>query len=258
MCPNLYNLPQIYDIAFSWDNAQEISFFKTIFENEVPFPVDHVLEPACGSGRFLRTLPAFGFRITGYDNNPHVVQYAQQSVASAGHQEQVAIVLADMVSAEFNHQFDAAFNSINSFRYLLTDSDVVSHLKVTGSSLREGGVYIVHLNFAQDGDIPGGHPWTMERHGIRVTTSWEILNEDHNTKLSHELATFDVETEKNRQHFEEPHTLRLWFFEDFRDVVQQSECFVIAKIFGEDFEALKDGENPSGELGNVYIVLRKV
>jgi hypothetical protein len=32
---------------------------------------------------------------------------------------------------------------------------------------------------------------------------------------------------------------------------------VIAKIFGEDIEELKDGERPSGELGNVYVVLRK-
>ena len=87
-----------------------------------------------------------------------MVQYAQQSVASAGCQEQVEIVLADMVSAEFGHRFDAAFNSINSIRYLLTDADVVSHLKVTGSSLRDGSVYIVHLNFALDGDGPGGHP----------------------------------------------------------------------------------------------------
>ena len=112
MSPKLYDLPQVYDIAFSWDNAQEISFFKTVFESEVPFPVKHVLEPACGSGRFLRALPALGFRVTGYDNNPRMVQYAQQSVAFAGCQEQVEIVLADMVSAKFDHRFDAAFNSI--------------------------------------------------------------------------------------------------------------------------------------------------
>ena len=91
-----------------------------------------------------------------------------------------------------------------------------------------------------------------------MKTSWEILDEDHNSKLSHEMATFEVETEGSLQHFEERHTLRLWLFEDLRDLVQRSGRFVIAKIFGEDFEELKDGERPSGELGNVYVVLRKV
>lgn len=186
-----------------------------------------------------------------------MVEYAQQSVASAGCQGQAEAVLADILSAEFGHRFDGAFNSINSIRYLLSDADVISHLKVTGSPLRDGSVYIVHLNFAQAGEIPGGHPWTMERDGIRVTTSWEILDEDQKTNLSHEMAAFEVETEGNLEHLEERHTLRLWLFEDFQESVQQSGHFVIAKIFGENFEELKDGEKPSGELGNVYVVLRK-
>lgn len=71
MSAKLYDHPQVYDIAFSWDNSEEISFFKTVFENEVPFPVKHVLEPACGSGRFLVTLPALGYRVTGYEQLPH-------------------------------------------------------------------------------------------------------------------------------------------------------------------------------------------
>ena len=77
MHSKLYDLPQIYDIAFSWDNAQEISFFKTVYETHVPFPVKQILEPACGLGRFLRALPALGFKVTGYDNNPAMVHYAQ-------------------------------------------------------------------------------------------------------------------------------------------------------------------------------------
>lgn len=259
MKPKLYDLPQVYDIAFSWDFSQEIAFFKTVFESEVPFQVEHVLEPACGSGRFLRALPVIGFRVTGYDSNSSMVQYPQQSVEVAGFQEQVEVVLADMVSAKFGHRFDAAFNSINSFRYLLTDADVASHLKLTGSSLRDGSIYIVHMNFAYDGDLPDGQPspWTVEREGMRVKTSWEILEEDHNSKLSHEMATFEVETEESLEHFEEPHTLRLWLFEDFRDLVQRSGRFMIAKMFGEDYEELKKEERPSGKHGNVYVVLRK-
>ena len=53
----LYDLPHIYDIAFSWDLSEEIDFFKLVFETHVDFPVAHILEPACGTGRFLRTLP---------------------------------------------------------------------------------------------------------------------------------------------------------------------------------------------------------
>ena len=77
----------------------------------------------------------------------------------------------------------AAVNSINSIGYLHSDEEIVSHLRATGSSLREKGVYIVHLNFAHKGDLPDGDHWTQERGGIRVSTSWRILDEDRESKL---------------------------------------------------------------------------
>ena len=59
-----YDLPEIYDVAFSWDLSEETGFFKRVFETHVPFPVRHILEPSCGTGRFLRTLPAHEFHVT--------------------------------------------------------------------------------------------------------------------------------------------------------------------------------------------------
>ena len=65
--------------------------------------------------------------------------------------------------------FDAALNSINSIGYLHSDDEIVSHLRATGSSLRQNGIYIVHLNFAHEGVLPDGDHWTLERGGIRVS-----------------------------------------------------------------------------------------
>ena len=258
----LYNHPEIYDIAFSWDLSREIAFFKGVFETHVPFKVTRLLEPACGSGRFLRVLPEHGFRVTGYDVNPAMVEYAERSVSDAGCLEDARILLADMVSSEIPGEFDAAYNSINSFRYLLSDANVIAHLKATGSSLRENGVYIVHLNLAQDGELPGigdpGDPWTMERDGIRVETSWEIITEDRKTKLSHEICSFEVEQDDRLEHLEEHHTLRMWLFNDLESLVERSGQFEIVTIYGEDFEELKDRENLSGELGNIYLILKRV
>ena len=78
----LYNHPEIYDIAFSWNLSEEIRFFKRVFETHVPFSVKHILEPACGTGRMLRALAGAGFRVTGYDDNPAMMQYAKASIAA--------------------------------------------------------------------------------------------------------------------------------------------------------------------------------
>ena len=254
----LYDLPEVYDIAFAWDLSQEINFFKRVFETYVPFPVRHVLEPACGTGRFLRTLPTHGFQVTGYDINPTMLRYAEGSVAAGNCGESVRALLANMISAEVSGEFDAAFNSINSIGYLHSDEDVVSHLKATGSSLREGGIYIIHLNFAHEGKLPGGDRWTMERNGISVETWWRVLREDRETKLSHQIASFEVGRDGRIERFDDRHTLRLWLFSDLEYLVRRSGQLKIAAVYGEDFDELNDMKHLTGELGNVYVILQKV
>ena len=163
-----------------------------------------------------------------------------------------------MISAEIPGEFDAAFNSINSIGYLHSDEDVVSHLKATGSSLREGGVYIVHLNFAHEGKLPSGDRWTMERNGTRVKTWWQVLKEDRETKLSHQLGSFEVGRDGRIERFDDRHTLRLWLFSDLEGLVRKSGHFEIAAIYGEDFDELNDIKHLTGELGNVFVILQKV
>ena len=252
----LYSHPEIYDIAFSWDLGEEIRFFKRVFETQVPFPVKRVLEPACGTGRMLRALAGAGFQVTGYDDSPVMVQYAKDSIAADGKNSRV--MLAQMASAENRGEFDAAVNSINSIGYLHSDEEIVAHFRTTGSSLREDGVYVLHLNFAHKGELPDGNFWTLERGGIRVSTSWRILNEDSETKLSHQVCTFEVEKNGKMDRFEERHTLRFWLFSDLEKLARRSGNFEVAAIFGENFEALEDDEELIGELGNVYVILRKV
>ena len=251
----LYSHPEIYDIAFSWDLVEEIRFFKRVFETQVPFSVKRILEPACGTGRMLRALVGAGFKVTGYDDNPFMVRYAEDSIAADG--RYARMMLAEMASAEIPGEFDAAVNSINSIGYLHSDEEIVSHFRTTGSSLREDGVYVLHLNFAHKGELPAGDFWALERGGIRVSTSWRILNEDSETKLSHQVCTFEVEQNAKIDRFEERHTLRLWLFSDLEKLARRSGNFEVAAIFGEDFEALEADEQLIGELGNVYVILRK-
>ena len=252
----LYNLPEIYDIAFSWDLSEEVRFFRRVFETHVPFPVKDVLEPACGTGRMLRALAGAGFKVTGYDDSPVMVRYAKDSIGEDG--KNARVMHADMVSAEIPGKFDGAVNSINSIGYLHSNDKIVSHLRATGSTLREKGVYVVHLNFAHYGDLPDGDHWTQERGGIRVSTSWRILNEDRESRLCHQVCTIVVERNGKTDRYEESHTLRLWLFSDLEKLARKSEAFEVAAIYGEDFEALEDKEHVSGEHGNAYVILRKV
>jgi SAM-dependent methyltransferase len=255
----LYNLPLYYDVAFSWDLEPEIDFFSQLFREHVPFPVERILEPACGAGRFLVALPRRGYRMTGYDTSPAMLDYARQKVEEAGTSGAVTLVRAEMEAAAFPREFDAALNSINSLGYLLDDEAIVSHFKLTGEALKPGGIYIVHISCAWDGPPDmDDNTWEMERDGVRVKTTWAIESEDRAMRLSHQLCTMEIDNRGEKRVLVDRHTLRLWVYEEFRELVERSGSLELAAICaeGKTYESVPLDAHINGEMGNLYYILR--
>ena len=259
MSEELYNLPLYYDVAFSWDLEPEIEFFSQLFREHVPFPVERILEPACGSGRFLVALPRHGYRMTGYDTSPAMLDYARQRVEEAGTSGDVTLVRAAMETAVFPREFDAALNSINSLGYLLDDDSIVSHFRLTGEALRPEGIYIVHISCAWDGrpDMDD-NTWEMEKDGVRVKTTWTIESETLETGRSHHLCTMEIDDRGEKRVLVDRHTLRLWVYEEFRELVERSGSLELAAIYaeGKRHESVPLDGHINGEMGNLYYILR--
>jgi SAM-dependent methyltransferase len=258
MAWELYNRPLYYDIAFSWELTAEIEFFASVFSQHVSFPVRRILEPACGSGRFLRTLPTFGYEVIGYDINEKMLEFANQSVKKLGLEAKATAQIGDMRSATFEPPYDAAFNSINSIGYLLTDEDIAGHFRCLGESLRSGGIYIVHLGCAYD-KMPAEpeSTWTMERDGVSVTTTWSMLSEDRKPKLSHQYSRLEIDDHGRKSVIEESHNMRLWTMPDLIHLTEISGWKLVA-LHDEKFQPLALDTNVSGELGNLYFIFRKL
>ena len=255
----LYRLAAYYDIAFSWDLESEIDFLSRIFEHLVPFPVRRILEPACGTGRFLEAFPGRGFRVTGYDSSDEMLAFARERIAELGLEESAEAVRGDMRNAVFDPVFDAALNSINSFCYLLDDADVLSHLRGTAASLRPGGVYIVHLSTAYDGELDvEGSTWEMERNGVKVVTNWKVESEDIEGKRAVHVCSMKIDDRGEKRSLVDRHVLRLWTIDDLEDVIRRSGAFRLIAIYGDGptFREVPLGTHVTGEMYNHYYVLQ--
>jgi SAM-dependent methyltransferase len=251
-----YEHPEYYDIAFSWNLDAEIDFFGRVFREHVPFEVRSILEPCCGTGRFLLALPARGYSVTGYDVNPAMVEYATKRIAERGDPNAARAEVGDMVSARYGRAFDAALNSINSLGYLRSDDEVVRHLANTGASLTPGGVYIVHVSCAWDGEPDLDHnSWEMERDGIRVMTTWTSEREDRAAKLSHQVCIMEIDDRGEKLVLVDRHVLRLWLYDDLRSLVERSGSLRLIAVYSEDFKPLPLDGHKSGEMGNLYYIL---
>jgi SAM-dependent methyltransferase len=259
MIDGLYRHPEYYDIAFTWDLAPEIEFLARVFSEHVPFPVQRILEPACGTGRFLLALPKHGYDVTGYDRSPQMLSYARRRIAEAGDPDRARAVPGEMATARFDRAFDAALNSINSLGYLRTDDDVVAHLAGTGRSLRVGGVYVVHISCALEG-LPdnGRNVWRSERDGVSVRTAWTIEHEDRAARLSHQLCTMEIEDHGRTFTLVDRYVLRLWIYDEFLSLVRASEALEPLALYSEDMKPLPLETRVTGEMGNLYHVLRAI
>lgn len=259
MGEELYEHPEYYDIAFSWDIGPEIEFFGRVFREHVPFEVRDILEPCCGTGRFLLAFPRHGYSVTGYDVNPRVVQYARRMIGERGDPAMAHAEVGDMISARYDRAFHAALNSINSLGYLHSDDDIVGHFANTGVSLKPGGVYIVHVSCAWDGEPDLDHnSWEMERDGVRVKTTWTIEREDRLAKLSHQLCAMEIDDHGEKSALVDRHVLRLWLYDDLRNLVERSGSLRLIAVYSEDFKPLPLDGHISGEMGNLYYILAAI
>ncbi len=76
---NWYSLPTYYDVSFSHEMSEELSFLKSIFGKYCKSSRPKLLEPACGTGRLIVPLIRAGYDCTGFDLNENALTYLKKN-----------------------------------------------------------------------------------------------------------------------------------------------------------------------------------
>lgn len=254
----LYQHPQWYDTAASWDISRQIGILERIWGHWGTTHTRRLLEPATGTGRYALALARRGYDVLGYDMSRDMLGYAQ-SVAQqdSGLSGQVHWAQMEMTSATtVPEHFDAGFVMANSLGYLLDYSDVLSHLRAVSSSLVDGGVYIIHMQLAAHFPPMSTSSWSQALGDTRVTTSWMITDEDIPKRRCMHRCRMLIEKDGERTRFDDDHELRLWVLADVQAAAADSGLNLVAAIT-ETGQVLELDRPVTGENGLVYFVLRK-
>jgi len=130
-------------------------------------------EPACGSGRYLRVAARRGAFAVGLDLSEAMVAYANERAAAIGVSALCRCVVGDMTAFDagmLGGRVDFAFNTINTFRHLMSDGDALAHLSCVAGVLSPGGVYAVGVSLANYGaEFPSEDVWSASRGTTKVT-----------------------------------------------------------------------------------------
>ncbi|MFO1092161.1 MAG: class I SAM-dependent methyltransferase [Planctomycetaceae bacterium] len=190
---NLYDFPKYYDLIFGNDWKAEFDFLRVAFAKHGPRSVRRLFEPACGTGRLLIKLAQAGYEVAGNDLNPKAVQFCNDRLARHGFRR--TAVVGDMSDFTVAKKFDAAFNTINSFRHLPTEKTARSHLQCVARALKKGGLYLLGLHLTPTKGAPiEDEMWSARRGNLSVNSYMWTKKRDLKVRNEELGMTFDVYT----------------------------------------------------------------
>lgn len=235
---DFYASPSIYDILHTPGTAGEVDGLLRLARRFLPSRPLTILEPACGTGRYLRVLAGRGHRVIGFDREPAMVAYAAARLRHHG--RRARIFEADMESCGDSGRLaprcvDLAFTPINSIRHLPTDSAMLAHFQQIARVLKPTGLYAVGVSITAYGlEQPSEDLWQGARGPCRVKQLVQYLpapggkaaRARDETVVSH----MTVRTPTRTRHIDSTYTLRAYDLAQWRRLIDRSPLGIAAIV----------------------------
>lgn len=252
---NIYDYPRYYDLVFGSDWKAEFDFLTSCFERYATGQVQRLFEPACGTGRLLYRFAKEGYDVSGLDLNPHAVEFCNARLARHGFPPSAFV--ADMSDFQLRRKADAAFNTINSFRHLLTEQAATNHLRCVAAALRKGGIYILGFHLTPlVGPATDDEAWSARRGQLCVNTRMWVTGRDLRKREERCAMTFDVYTPSGHQRLEDEIVFRMYTRKHLEQLLKRVPELRLDAVH--DFAYELDRETViNDETEDIVLILRK-
>ena len=253
-----YDLPLYYDIIFDADTAREADFLEWAFAEYSTARLRgpwKVLEPACGSGRLMAELAERGARVSGFDLNPHMLEFARERMSAAGHDAELKETA--MEHFHMKGKFDLAHCFVSTFKYILDEGGARSHLQHVASHLKMGGLYVLGMHLTDYARQKSEHErWEERRDGIRVVCNIHSKAPEKARRREHVRSRLRVTRNRRTEEFETSWYFRTYSVSQLRRLLRSvPELELIACYdFHYDKESPRKLDNSQDDL---VMILRK-
>jgi SAM-dependent methyltransferase len=255
MSANWYDYPAYFDLAFRDETKPEANFIEAACRKYCDFPVRHLLEPACGSGRLIVELARRGYEMTGFDLNESMLGYSRKRLAR---QRLTAnLFVGDMMSFQLAQPVDASYNTFNSFRHLLTEEAAISHLQSVANALKTGGIYILGLHLLPpDASEESTERWTARFGQTRLHGTLKVIASSRRRRLETLRMSLLVRTPTREVRIRSEFTLRLYTARQLKQLLRAVPQFELLDVFDFWYEL----DHPlvlNDEISDTVLILKK-
>lgn len=240
-----YSYPEYCDIAYNWDRKPECDFIEECIRRYSDLKVRSILDIACGTGIHLREFARRGYDVMGIDRSKEMVDFVARKAQSEG--LKVSCIRSDMREFKLGRRFGCAICMLDSFRYLLTDEDILAHLKSVARALETGGLYILDLWMPEGEKMAGWEDvsWVQQEKDIRIGARYRQhpVTFDEKAKTFEDELIFKVESPDFNSTIRSRVKTRALLYGEFKGLVADSGFFERAgRFYNFDFD-LKEGYN---------------
>jgi SAM-dependent methyltransferase len=226
-----YSAPRLYEIAFDMNRKGEVDFLVHCFRRYARGAVRRVLDIACGTGPHLIRLADRGYRMTGLDLSPKNIEFLRERLDDRG--SEAELIVGDMTDFRLRRPVDAAICMQDSQGHLLTNAQLLAHLRCVARALRPGGVYVFDRYMASSWTNPArSWSWSRRRGRLIVRASFSALHDvDPVTQVFRERMTLEAVENGMRRVYRQTHRSRMVFPQELRALVELAGGFEFVQWF---------------------------
>jgi len=255
----VYQHPRYYAIGYRWNTEAECDFIEACLKAHGPPGANRLLDIGCGTGRHMSCLASRGYRMSGVDLSPEMVAYVNEAASRL--RLDITATVGDLRRLALTGTFDAAFCFMDTFRFLLTNDEIVSHLRAVAGHLAPGGLYLTDFWVPSRWELIGNeiHQWEQ----TEGETTVRVFYLQHPETVDPIAQTFDDELVfevheggTTREIRGGPTRTRLILPQEFQALVGSSGTFTLLGRYG-DFDLAKPFSRDSLSWRMVSVLKRR-
>jgi hypothetical protein len=155
-------------------------------------------------------------------------------------------------------KFDAAFNTINSFRHIANEKGAVGHLKCIANALFKGGIYVLGLHLTPTVGPPiQSESWSAQKGALCVNSHMWSIELDSKKRNEYLGMTFDIYTPKKQFRLEDRMNYRTYTRKQFDALLKKIPELEVVEVYDFHYDINQPVEiGPDTE--DVVFILRKL
>ncbi len=227
---SIYDFPVYYDLVFGSDCAAELKFLHAVFDRYVDGKVRRLFEPACGTGRLIYRLGREGYEVSGIDLNDKAIDFCNKRLEK--YELKGRAFVGDMSDFQVKKPYDAAFNTINSFRHLPTEEAAVGHLKCMAAAVRKGGIYALGLHLTPTrGETSDEESWSARRGQLAINTYMWPVDKNPRKRMEQFGIKFDVYRPTGHLQIQDVLKLRSYTARQFQELLDSVPEWSVEEVY---------------------------